>query len=149
MNLLVLNKSYLPHYEAKIKAQEYKQDSGLDLICPETIVVEPGTQTKIKLGVKCEPNGKHGFWLLSRSSIYKTPLRLCNSVGLIDYQYRGELMAVVDHIGTSTYTIKEGDVLFQIVMPDLCYFKTRLVNEVSETNRGEGGFGSSGTTVVS
>jgi len=147
MNLLVLDDSLISHYESKIKSQCSKMDSGLDLICPETITIEGNQQGKIKLGVKCEPKEKSGFWLLSRSSIYKTPLRLCNSVGLIDYQYRGELMAVVDNISSEAYTVNAGDVLFQIVMPTLKYFETTIVDKLNESERGTGGFGSTGRTV--
>ena len=88
-----------------------------------------------------------GYYLYPRSSIYKTPLRLSNSVGIIDAGYRGNIMACVDNHGSEDYTIKKGTRLFQICSPDLKELKFKLSNTLSETSRGEGGFGSTGITI--
>ena len=78
---------------------------------------------------------------------------MANSVGIIDSGYRGNIMAKVRNIPFNSsddlnYKIEEGTRLFQICAPDLSPFKVRLVNELSTTSRGEGGFGSTGTSVV-
>ena len=82
---------------------------------------------------------------MPRSSISKTPIRLCNSVGLIDAGYRGEIMAAVDNIKQEDYTISVGQRLFQIVAMDGSPLSFELVDELSSTSRGAGGFGSTGT----
>ena len=82
---------------------------------------------------------------MPRSSISKTPIRLCNSVGLIDAGYRGEIMAAVDNIKQEDYTINFGQRLFQIVAMDGSPLSFELVDELSSTSRGAGGFGSTGT----
>ena len=82
---------------------------------------------------------------MPRSSISKTPIRLCNSVGLIDAGYRGEIMAAVDNIKQEDYTISAGQRLFQIVAMDGSPLSFELVDELSTTSRGAGGFGSTGT----
>ena len=87
---------------------------------------------------------KRPYLLMPRSSISKTPLRLCNSVGLIDAGYRGEIMAAVDNIKQDDYTISVGQRLFQIVAMDGSPLSFELVNELSLTSRGAGGFGSTG-----
>ena len=81
---------------------------------------------------------------MPRSSISKTPLRLCNSVGLIDAGYRGEIMAAVDNIKKEDYTIEYGARLFQIVAMDGSPLTFELVSELSKTKRGFDGFGSTG-----
>ncbi|KAF4742221.1 hypothetical protein FOZ63_026115, partial [Perkinsus olseni] len=82
-------------------------------------------------------------WLLmARSSISKTPLRLSNSIGLIDQGYRGEIIAAVDNIKNEAYTVKGGDRLVQAVGFDGKGITMELVEELDETTRGEGGFGS-------
>ena len=82
---------------------------------------------------------------MPRSSIPKTPLRLSNSIGLIDAGYRGELQAPLDNISDENYLVKAGTRLFQIVNPDLSTFSSiNIVDKLSETDRGEGGFGSTG-----
>ena len=124
----------------------HEGDSGLDLYCPETITIEPGEFKKIDLGIKCEAfkdnNKNTSYYLYPRSSIIKTPLRLSNSVGIIDAGYRGNIIACVDNIKNESYTIEQGDRLFQLCAPDLSEITFDLVNELSDTSRGEGGFGS-------
>lgn len=121
-------------------------DSGLDLFCLEDQEITNDSPGKLKLGIQCQANGS--FWLLPRSSISKTPLRMANSIGLIDKGYRGELMAVVDNItrsnqwGDTAYQVSKGDRLFQIAFPDLREIRPVLTDFLSSTSRGEGGFGS-------
>ena len=81
---------------------------------------------------------------MPRSSIAKTPLRLCNSIGLIDGGYRGEIMAAVDNIKDEDYKIEKGQRLFQLVAMDGSPVKFELVDKLTDTTRGEGGFGSTG-----
>ncbi len=119
-------------------------DAGLDLYVLEDITIEPGETLPIKLGVACEPDNGKAYFLMSRSSISKTPLRLANSIGLIDGGYRGELMAMCDNIKSEPYTAEKGQRLFQIVACDCSPITYELVNELSETTRGSGGFGSTG-----
>lgn len=81
------------------------------------------------------------YWLVPRSSIYKTGLHMSNSLGVIDRTYRGELKAPL--FGDAT--ILKGDRLVQIVAPDMGWIReVRLVDALPETIRGEGGFGSTG-----
>ena len=130
-------------------------DSGVDLHCFEDVVVPPGVRSfTLKLGVKCElvkvkkecgdDDTPKGYWLVPRSSISKTPLRLANSIGLVDSGYRGELMAKVDNVSDEDYHIKAGDRLFQLVAPNLAPMVVGVVTSLSETDRGENGFGSTG-----
>jgi len=84
------------------------------------------------------------FYLYPRSSIYKTGLMMANSVGIIDKSYRGELKAPVWSM-TGQSAVKRGDRLFQIVAPDMGWIRhVRLVESLSQTERGAGGFGSTG-----
>jgi len=86
------------------------------------------------------------YWMLPRSSISKTPLRLANSVGLIDAGYRGPLLAMVYSTGKD-FHISFCDRYFQIAGPDLLPFGgIQIVNEIpgGATLRGEGGFGITG-----
>jgi len=123
-------------------------DSGLDLFCPDTITVKPGETVKINLKIKCEAylksNVNVSYYLYPRSSIIKTPLRLANSVGIIDAGYRGDIIACVDNIKNEPYTISQGERLFQICAGNLEPIEFKLVDELSSTQRGSGGFGSTG-----
>ena len=119
-------------------------DAGLDLYALEDIYFSSGETKKIKLGISCEPKDGKAYYLFPRSSISKTPLRLSNSIGLIDGGYRGEIMASCDNIKDFEYTVKKGDRLFQLVAADSSPISYVLVDSLSETTRGEGGFGSTG-----
>ena len=120
-------------------------DAGLDLYILENQIFKAGETKKIKLGISCEAEDGRGYYLFPRSSISKTPLRMANSIGLIDGGYRGEIMAVCDNIKDFKFSVKAGDRLFQIVSSDLSPIKFKIVDELSSSTRGEGGFGSTGT----
>ena len=83
--------------------------------------------------------------ILPRSSMgAKTGLRLSNSIGLIDSDYRGEIGVLYDNISDSEYEIKAGDRIAQMLVVPSYKFKARVVEQLSDTERGTGGFGSSG-----
>jgi len=123
---------------------QYVTDSGYDLIMPANVTLPANSTTLVDLLVRCELRGSepHGYYLMPRSSIYKTPLRLANSIGLIDYNYRGTLKVAIDNRSAEPYEIKRGDRLFQLVMPSAQPFKVVLGTVNQSTDRGAGGFGS-------
>lgn len=149
-------------------------DSGFDLFCPEEISCEKNAMTKVNHKIRCsmsriEPlqpinvkfiNGLHyltpnensfpvGYYLYPRSSTgTKTPLRLANSVGIIDSGYRGDLIAAFDNNSKKKFTVEKHQRVAQLCPPDLTSpIYVILVDSVEElgfTSRGEGGFGSTG-----
>lgn len=126
-------------------------DAGFDLYCPEEMVVSNSTQ-KVDLKIKCaafdyQSGLPISYYLYPRSSISKTPLRLANSVGIIDSGYRGNIMAAVDKPGSDDFTIQKHARYFQICSPTLCPIRIEIVHNESDlgsTSRGQGGFGSTG-----
>lgn len=127
-----------------------ERDAGLDAPLAEACTVAAGATEKLMLGVRAaawDPDHRmfRAFWLLPRSSISKTPLRMANSVGLIDAGYRGQLMGAVD--SHKDHACQVGDRYFQIVGADLMPWNSiHIVDEIpgGPTQRGEGGFGSTG-----
>ena len=119
-------------------------DAGLDLYVLEDIQFSPGETKKVKFGIQCEPEDGKAYYLFPRSSISKTPLRMANSIGLIDGGYRGEIMAVCDNIKDFEFKLEAGTRLFQIVSSDSSPIYFELKEDLSQTSRGEGGFGSTG-----
>ena len=122
----------------------HKGDAGLDLYILDDLLFQPNETKLIKLGISCEPSDGRAYYLFPRSSISKTPLRLSNSIGLIDGGYRGEIMASCDNIKDFDYTVKEGQRLFQLVSSNSSVINYKLVKELQDSSRGEGGFGSTG-----
>ena len=122
----------------------HQGDAGLDLYVPEKITFKPGETKAIKLQISCEPINGKAYYLFPRSSISKTPLRMANSIGLIDGGYRGEIIAMCDNIKDYKYTVDKGQRLFQLVGTDLSPIEYELHQKLSDSTRGTGGFGSTG-----
>lgn len=142
LSIKCLNKFALTKYSTN-EEQINRNDSGYDLyVCNESITIEPFKMIMLGLGVACEPNFIGGYYLYPRSSISKTPLIMCNSVGIIDSGYRGEIRACVRNMSNEPYIIEQGTKLFQLCMHDLKPFKINIVDTLTDTIRGEGGFGS-------
>jgi len=130
----------------------HEGDSGLDLFITESITVPGNSKAfKIDTGIACEAfydkskQRNVSYYLYPRSSMgSKTPLRLSNSVGIIDAGYRGNIIGIVDNLSSEDFTIEPQTRLFQICSPALNPITFQLVNELSDTTRGEGGLGSTG-----
>ena len=134
-------------------------DSGLDLFFKEDKLIKSGETLFIDFGIKCEmepvstswdsePLPSVSYYLYPRSSISKTPLRMANSVGIIDAGYRGYIISLFDNIQQSPYTINKGDRLVQLCSPNITYpIEGEIINSLDDlqlSERGVGGFGSTG-----
>jgi dUTP pyrophosphatase len=119
-------------------------NSGFDLYLPETTVFPAGKVTYADFGLQMTTSEGTGFFLLPRSSISKTPLRLANSIGLIDPTYRGNLIAALENTSSGDITVHAGTRLMQVCLPSLLPFRVEWVDYLSQTQRGAGGFGSTG-----
>lgn len=128
------------------------RNSGMDLYVPEDVVIPAGQTVFIDHQIKAMVYRSSvggaapptGFFLMPRSSISKTPLRLANSVGLIDPDYRGNIIAAITNTGSEDYTVAKGTRLVQLVLPSLLPFKISWKDSLPDTERGDGGFGSTG-----
>ena len=87
----IVDESVREHYQNWIS--HHKGDAGLDIIFPQTTTIKPGQTQLVPLGIKCWSPEKKSYFMFPRSSIYKTPLLLANSVGIIDAGYTGEIKA--------------------------------------------------------
>lgn len=131
---------------AKVPTYAHNTDAAADLYANEDIVIKAHSlgnmvHTGVKIGL---PEGWRATILPRSSTGLKTPLRLSNSQGLIDSSYRGEIMLLFDNISDSDFTIKAGDRLAQLEVKPVYRFKAKIIDTLDETERGEGGFGSTG-----
>ncbi len=146
------------------KQTNFEDDAGVDLFTPEKTYVgcNQPVATMVDYKIKCRMLDENGnqvsYYLYPRSSIAKIPLMLANSVGIIDRNYRGSIKAAFRNTfltqdwicGESNekedygYTIEKGERLVQICGPTLLPIKVKLVDSLDATERGEGGFGSTG-----
>ena len=133
---------------AKIPTKGSVEAAGADLyaLCTEDITIEPSATVMIRTGIAIElPQGTVGL-IYARSGIAsKRGLAPANKVGVVDNDYRGEVMVALHNHSTAPQTITNGERIAQlVVMPYYCVSFTE-VDELSDTDRGEGGFGSTGT----
>ena len=132
---------------AKVPTYAHDTDAAADLYAMEETIL-PGNSkgNKLRTGVKIQLPECWQALILPRSSLgAKTPLRLSNSVGLIDSGYRGELGVLYDNTSNQPYTINAGDRIAQLLVMPSYRFQAKVVDVLADSDRGEGGFGSSGT----
>jgi dUTP pyrophosphatase len=150
MHLLILAENQMVGEMYQYHTHYHEGDSGLDLFFTEEINIGPLETKLISLNIKCEAyptkdkEQSISYYLYPRSSISKTPLRMSNSVGIIDAGYRGSIKVSVDNRSNEPYIIEKGTRLFQLCSPTLSPISFELTDQLSETSRGEGGFGSTG-----
>ncbi len=128
------------HPNAVIPTYAKPGDAGMDLTA--TFISYMGAQVEYKTGLAIEiPDGFVGL-LFPRSSISNTSLSLANSVGVVDSGYRGEIKAVFNKrkLGIKFYGV--GERILQLIILPYPKIEFEEVDELSKTERGEGGFGS-------
>ncbi|WP_018119404.1 dUTP diphosphatase [Corynebacterium mastitidis] len=132
-------------------------DAGLDLrAAHDQTITTPGHAAWVSTGVKAAiPEGHVGL-LMARSSLYKHGLELANAVGVIDAGYRGEIIVAVRNIrysllalqslepGDRSAHVKAGQRIAQLLIVPIAIPEVKLVNTLPATERGTGGFGSTG-----
>ncbi len=132
---------------AQAPAYAHDSDAAADLYALEDTDLNAHTYgNKIRTGVHIQLSEGWLAMILPRSSIgAKTPFRLSNSVGLIDSGYRGELGVLYDNTSDANMYIKKGDRIAQMLVMPSYRFKANIVDSLEDSDRGEGGFGSTGT----
>lgn len=130
--------------------------SGFDLVATEDVVFNPSETKLVKTGLSIEVPYGFELQVRPRSGLsLKTPLRVANSPGTVDADYRGEICVIMTHTGSHSdvfgngaqdpnYTIKKGDRIAQGVICPVIKAAFQVVESLDETKRGEKGFGSSG-----
>jgi len=144
LRIKIFDETVRPFYE---NFQQYHHgDSGIDLITKTEVVALSNQVVSLNMGIKCEmldlkSNKFVSYILAPRSSISNTSFMMANSIGIIDAGYRGEIIAKVRNMSTDT-AILSPKPYFQIISPNLKPIVVKIVDELTDTTRGAGGFGS-------
>lgn len=128
---------------------EYKTEgaAGMDLSAAieEPITLKPLERTLVPTGIKIELEHGYEAQVRPRSGLsIKHGITLINCVGTVDEDYRGELCVPVVNLSNEEYTIQPQERIAQMVIARVEQAKIEVVTELSDTERGEGGFGSTG-----
>ncbi len=121
-------------------------DAGLDLVAAENLTLLPGERAAVPTGIAVAiPSGYAGFVHARSGRALKEGLALANAPGLIDSGYRGEIKVVVVNLDPrSAIDIRRGDKIAQLVFQPVVRAELVEVAELPESDRGGGGFGSTG-----
>ena len=133
--------------DAPLPAYGTAGSAGFDLYCnnDEPILAQPGELVKVPTGVYMQiPNGYFGAIYPRSSAGTKLRIRLANTTGIIDSDYRGEIILFLVNEGEEVVTINKGDRLVQMVIQPYIQVDIQKVESLDETDRGTGGFGSTG-----
>jgi dUTP pyrophosphatase len=132
--------------ELPLPTYAHDGDAGLDLFAAQDLVLPPGQRGLVPTGIALAiPEGFAGFVQPRSGRALRDGLSFVNTPGLIDSHYRGEIKLIAVNLDPSTaITISRGDKIAQLVLQRVERADIEEVDDLGETQRGEGGFGSSG-----
>jgi dUTP pyrophosphatase len=146
MNSILFKK--LPHAkDLPLPEYESKSAAGMDIRAAlETpVTLKTGERTLIPTGLQMSIPDGFEAQIRPRSGLaIRNGITMLNSPGTIDADYRGEVKVIAINHGNEDFTVEHGDRIAQMVIAPVTQFPVKEVNDLSSTDRGEGGFGSTG-----
>lgn len=132
------------HPDAQLPTRAHDLDAGFDIHALETTSVRPGETKAVRTGIAIGvPAGQVGD-VRSRSGLAAKNITVANSPGTVDAGYTGEVKVLLRNTGARTYTAHPGDRIAQLVLTYTNTAPLIEVDELGDSDRGEGGFGSTG-----
>ena len=133
------------HPDAKPPMYQTDQSVGADLTSIEDADIEPGQFRLVKTGIAVELPRATEMQIRPRSGLaFKHGVTVLNAPGTIDSDYRGEVGVLLINHGDTTFRVNKGDRIAQAILSKAILMNYKSVKELSSTDRGEGGFGSTG-----
>ena len=136
----------LPHGHG-LDLPRYATDgaAGMDVLSAEAVSLKPGQRHAVATGFAVAIPDGYEIQVRPRSGLaFKHGITVPNTPGTIDSDYRGELKVLLINHGDETFAIERGDRIAQLVLAPVTQAAWQEVDELDETTRGEGGFGSTG-----
>ena len=142
---MIVKVQRLPHAaDLPLPAYATAGSAGMDLRASHGALVVHCSVTRVALGVAVEIPPGHVGWLIGRSGLASRGIVMANGVGVIDEDYRGEVVVLLVNLGSEPATVRRGDRIAQLVVVPCVRVEVVEVDALGVTGRGEGGFGSSG-----
>jgi dUTP pyrophosphatase len=130
------------HKDAIIPKAQREGDGGLDITTLESKTIWPGEQESFRTGISCAIPGSWVGQIRPRSGL-ALKHQIDTKAGVIDSNYRGEIVVVLRNDGIKEYQFERGDRIAQLIVTP-CLVNSKEVDELDDTDRGGSGFGSSG-----
>jgi len=120
-------------------------DAGVDLYSTEDYVLKPGERTLVSTGIQIAVPKGHEAQVRPKSGLaLKHGISVCNTPGTVDAGYRGEVGVIVINLGNEDFKIEKGKKVAQMVFNQIEEAEFEEVEDLDDTTRGDGGFGSTG-----
>ena len=120
-------------------------DAGADIHAAEAVTLEPGERALVGTGVAIAlPDGYAAFVHPRSGLAAKHGITIVNAPGTVDAGYRGEIKVILVNLGQEAFTIQRGERIAQLVLAPVTRLAWQAVDSLDETERGAGGFGSTG-----
>lgn len=129
---------------SKLPTRAHSGDLGYDVYANEFKTIFRGQTELIRLGISVEPPKGWGFFFKDRSGI-SSKSNIFVHAGVIDNEYRGEYMVLLHNAGPHDYNVRRGEKIAQMVLIQIPDFKVIEVYELGSSERGDRGFGSTGS----
>ncbi|MBX3033444.1 MAG: dUTP diphosphatase [Bdellovibrionaceae bacterium] len=147
MSLISVKVKKLPHFKGDMPAYQSHGASGFDVraVLDEPMTLQPGERALIPTGLSFEI--PEGFEIQARPRsgwAIKQGMSLLNTPGTIDADYRGEVKVIVVNLGQEPVQVRDQERIAQFVVCPVMQVRLDVVEELSDTSRGAGGFGSTG-----
>ena len=140
----------LPHFEG-LKLPDYATEgaAGMDVLAAEDVVLPAGGRHAVATGIAVAIPPGFEIQVRPRSGLaLKHGIGVPNAPGTIDADYRGEIKVILINHGDAAFEVRRGDRIAQIVLAPVARLSWLKVDELDETRRGDGGFGSTGGVVA-
>jgi len=142
-------KVLIKRLDKAVKLPEYKSDgaSGIDLMAfvKDSIKVKPQTSTLIPTGISLAFSNNYEIQIRPRSGLaLRNNISVLNTPGTVDSDYRGEIKVIIYNHGNEDFVINNGDRIAQMVLSPVIKINFEETNNLPDTVRGQGGFGSTG-----
>ncbi|MBN2026401.1 MAG: dUTP diphosphatase [Actinobacteria bacterium] len=132
-------------HSVSVPSYAHHGDAGLDLCSAEDVELAPGQRAMVSTGFAMAlPEGYAAFVQPRSGLAARSGISIVNTPGLIDCHYRGEVKVILVNLGEEHFRVKKGDRIAQMVIQRVETARAVVVEELDETARGEGGFGSTG-----
>ena len=129
----------LPQY------QHFGEDAGLDLHAAENLIIKKGEYKLVKTGLKIAVPKGYAAFVYPRSGLaLKEGITVLNADGVIDSGYRGEIGVILINHGAKDFRVNFNDRIAQLIIQKVNIIEWNEVDSLSESERGEGGFGHTG-----
>ena len=133
------------HPDAVLPSYAHEGDAGMDVRSVQALTIQPGRRALVKTGLVAEIPSGYEIQVRPRSGLaFKHGVTVLNSPGTVDSGYRGEIGVILSNFGDEPFPVSVGDRIAQLVVSPVTQAEISETSDVSSSERGEGGFGSTG-----